>query len=1717
MQMLPVSFLPPGSSGLMDPALEIIRRTRDDHHFTHLLFEIVLFELAACTKTHKPMVPLNLTVLLRAWNHARSVLSKFDKLASASEEYSRVAQEVPDDAGFEHCMSLFELQVVTAPFAFSAAHLHRYLNDPFRASLLVARELTVVDLPGMSEDFFALRALTAADHERYWTFYNNLVSPKFHDRYSAMVFGLRELWKDIGTGGRSVTLIEPYRLKGVEKYSRSYNINRVLKEQGLAHLPPITSTQPDAAPSSLISNGNATPPAIPTTPPSAKSATPPPAKTVTPISKTTATTSTKATAKTPAKTTATATTASKDKNSGRPALADTQVPKGTPSKPAPTSSTSSKASTTGVDDDFENNEEYFKFMVSEWKKTLDLTNSRLIRIRVNAFIHCDYFSESATAAMADFSNSQLVNICLFADVFNRMLLRRDKDIEKGRQRLIREHSTRKTDTRNIKNTTTTTSSTAPTKVTTPTTSTTTTTTTTSSTAPTKVNTPTTSTTTATSSAAPTEITTPSTSTIIRTIPGAFPGRKIATARNLKATKAAPNAPTQATNGSAAAAAQAGLNAMRESLAANMSYQSMSEDSETDSDLPDLLDSDVSDDDSGTDADLPDLLDSDAGSGTDSDLPDLLDSDNNNDSETDDDLPDLLDSDVEEDAKKSNEIKANESSGWETEPDLPDLLDSHDKKEKVVANKNLESDTDSDLPDLLDSESDSGTDSDLPDLLDSSEEVEEEDDDDKNDSEYVFSESDSETGSESSGDVSDEEEKDPYGTKLMDTLPAYLIEANLLRNTRVWTEKITQQYLEKAKSGISEQELASSRERDLAYLYLCDLRFEDPMNAPDFEDEEYFPSDEDDNDGSVSTEYSDDDEADMDISDSEATALVMDYTHMDEDGTQSLVNYLESERQLETTHEWIEFQERRLQDPEGTVAQTQRERAERIEQVVEKRAAIAEEMEKVALEIAEQEWIACEKAEKERLARERTEQERIAREKAERERGAREKAERERIAREKAEQGRIVREKAEEERLARDKAKPEKLTLEKAVERIREKAEKSERITQQKAEDEKLAFFLAQLEAEQVRRERESAAAQKRAEQLAQEEQERIAQQAGENIERYMQGSAEQRAREQLAQQQELQVRLRLELNAALEQAEKLGTLLVPPSLTDGTTASTLPQPTPVALINGSASAPTLTPTLEGSPLTGSQERSEMSQADMNGDEEDDTRLSAEAQEWSVEESGLVGEAASVNEQRQPRLNETTKWPRGNQIFYNLHGIDFSLGLWRSPGMAFNLMEKEIKEWYPLLIASPEEINMRHHLVQRLQHLFDTKFPGQGLIIRPFGSYVTGLGDNNSDVDMCVYSDFFKPQAMHSDVSFLASWLQSECQMLEVSAITDAKVPIVKFVDNYTSIHCDLNVQHPLGITNSEMIKNYIDIDDRLPVFLMLLKYFAKCHGILDASQGYLCSYALILMGIVFFQEQEKPILPRLQSKFTCPKNGKKKALGAALSEGLVQQRSVLQAGQRFDCTYDTRLPQYKGYGRTNKKPVAQLLYEFFEFFCRRFDYRTMEVNSQMGQFRERNTVARQKKAQLAQERSTGFKTRHAGNGYVYDGDRHVWMSAEEQTFIMNQESAGVVPRSGRSYPPDHAPEFQGSPSTSSSSDMGMNGVNGNNGGRYHDRFGSEPFLCVMDPFITNRNVAGSCRGEKLAKVWRSFDHAYKCLAMGDLTQAFCTPAEANSEVWNGIE
>lgn len=366
-------------------------------------------------------------------------------------------------------------------------------------------------------------------------------------------------------------------------------------------------------------------------------------------------------------------------------------------------------------------------------------------------------------------------------------------------------------------------------------------------------------------------------------------------------------------------------------------------------------------------------------------------------------------------------------------------------------------------------------------------------------------------------------------------------------------------------------------------------------------------------------------------------------------------------------------------------------------------------------------------------------------------------------------------------------------------------------------------------------------------------------------------------------------------------------------------------------------------------------------------------------------------------------------------------------------------------------------------------------------------------------------------------------------MENVIAITDAKVPIVKFVDPITQIHCDMNVQHPLGIYNSALIKAYMDIDERLEKFLVMLKYFAKAHGILDGSSGFLCSYAYILMAIVFFQEQAEPILPRLQVKTEKPKpfaekgksRRKVKTFGQCVQEGTIQPVYVNQDGKMFDCTFDTRIELYKGFGSLNRKSVSRLLFEFFEYFSRKFDYRTMEVSTQYGRMQERHVISKEKRQLVAANKflpnrvlnnsygllpangnnNVGPMTR---NGYSYDSKRQLWVSPADIAYFLELEANGFVANGAGVGSPGLGSPGAGvppSPALSTASTMSTTSVTSTSSTNSNTR-SNQAFFCVMDPFIYNRNVGGTCRGQKLEKVWRCFDYGYRSFGLGEFSNAF---------------
>ncbi|KAF9109082.1 hypothetical protein BGX27_008023 [Mortierella sp. AM989] len=446
---------------------------------------------------------------------------------------------------------------------------------------------------------------------------------------------------------------------------------------------------------------------------------------------------------------------------------------------------------------------------------------------------------------------------------------------------------------------------------------------------------------------------------------------------------------------------------------------------------------------------------------------------------------------------------------------------------------------------------------------------------------------------------------------------------------------------------------------------------------------------------------------------------------------------------------------------------------------------------------------------------------------------------------------------------------------------------------------------------------------------------------------------------------------------------------------------------------------------------------------------------------------------------------------GQQITFDVKGINLTLRLWEPPTSVFSTMDQQISDRHLNILPTQDITNLRIQFLERLQQMFNEEYPDEGLVLKPFGSFITGLGSKSSDLDICVVCSSCQPFNARYSVQYIARFLIRN-NMKDVIAIADAKVPIVKFKDNLTGIACDMNVHYPLGIYNSQLIRSYLDIDERLGRFLFVLKDFAKIHGIVDASAGFLSSYAYTIMAIVFFQDQKgNAILPRLQLKSAQPRPYNERGVlrnrvakfENCQKDGSISTVSVEQEQKKYDCTFDTRIDLYKSYGFKNTKTVAQLLFEFFEFYSRKFDYRTSEVSALMGRVQERYSLVRDRKQVPL------FNIPTSRNPYTYDDKREIWLSVSEQRYFADLDRNGGVPTGAVPIPGTFT-----APSIISVSNLMESSTRNTSTG--------PEFLCVMDPFMHNRNVAGTCRGEKLIKVWKCFDYAYRCMALGDLDAAF---------------
>ena len=64
----------------------------------------------------------------------------------------------------------------------------------------------------------------------------------------------------------------------------------------------------------------------------------------------------------------------------------------------------------------------------------------------------------------------------------------------------------------------------------------------------------------------------------------------------------------------------------------------------------------------------------------------------------------------------------------------------------------------------------------------------------------------------------------------------------------------------------------------------------------------------------------------------------------------------------------------------------------------------------------------------------------------------------------------------------------------------------------------------------------------------------------------------------------------------------------------------------------------------------------------------------------------------------------------------------------------------------------------------------------------------------------------------------------------------ARVPIVKCWDPELKLAADLNVNNPLALENTRMIKTYVQLDDRVRPLAKIIKYWTKRRILNDAGE-----------------------------------------------------------------------------------------------------------------------------------------------------------------------------------------------------------------------------------------------------------------------------------------
>ncbi|KJH49631.1 nucleotidyltransferase domain protein [Dictyocaulus viviparus] len=220
------------------------------------------------------------------------------------------------------------------------------------------------------------------------------------------------------------------------------------------------------------------------------------------------------------------------------------------------------------------------------------------------------------------------------------------------------------------------------------------------------------------------------------------------------------------------------------------------------------------------------------------------------------------------------------------------------------------------------------------------------------------------------------------------------------------------------------------------------------------------------------------------------------------------------------------------------------------------------------------------------------------------------------------------------------------------------------------------------------------------------------------------------------------------------------------------------------------------------------------------------------------------------------------------------------GLFENPTYASKLCElsREIHQYFYTYIENDEDYQTKMNSMEKVRKII-MKYRSWRFELFPSGSTVTGLATKGSDLDLILWCPdaqtifYDEETAVFNILRLVRHFLLIDVEIrdeLDNVCYVEAKVPILK-IKFQGGLSIDLSCCVAMfisGVLNSYLIRGFTLWDAKVAPLCVLIKEWARCHGIKNSTNGGFNSYALVLLIIHFLQcVANPPILPNLPKLF----------------------------------------------------------------------------------------------------------------------------------------------------------------------------------------------------------------------------------------------------------